>query len=138
MRKVQGELAGHKKDIDRLLDSLSPTNREFVDEKLVGIKRRLRELEARQKELETVAEGPLDLETATAQALAQVERFREALAHGSITEQKEFLRGMIAEIILYPSQDRGIVRYYDLLPASFKCHGGTGDEPEWQPRRLPE
>ena len=44
---------------------------------------------------------------------------------GTIAQQKEFLRGMIADITLYPSQHRGVVRYYDLLPASFKCRGGS-------------
>ncbi len=94
--------------------------------------------------------APLDVETATNQALAQIHRFREVLAHGSIIDQKEFLRGMIAEIVLYPSKNRGVVKYYDLLLASFKCHGGTGAELEkmqswpawerifWSPKRWIE
>ncbi len=32
---------------------------------------------------------------------------------------------MIADITLYPSKNRGVVRYYDLLPASFKYSGGS-------------
>ncbi len=32
---------------------------------------------------------------------------------------------MIADITLYPSKNRGVVRYYDLLPASFKYIGGS-------------
>ena len=51
---------------------------------------------------------------------------REVLEQGSIVQQKEFLKGMIADITLYPSKNRGVVRYYDLLPASFKYSGGTG------------
>ncbi len=33
-------------------------------------------------------------------------------------------------ITLYPGKNREVVRYYDLLPASFKYRGGTGDELE--------
>ncbi len=58
-------------------------------------------------------------------ALAHVARVREVLEQGSIVQQKEFLKGMIADITLYPSKNRGVVRYYDLLPASFKYSGGS-------------
>ncbi len=40
-------------------------------------------------------------------SLVQVERLREVLGQGSIAQQKEFLRGLIAGITLYPSKNRG-------------------------------
>ncbi len=57
-------------------------------------------------------------------------QLREVLEQGSIVQQKEFLKGMIADITLYPSKNRGVVRYYNLLPASFCIRGGTADELE--------
>lgn len=48
------------KRVDRLLDNLTSANRDFVDEKLAALRPRLREMEARQKELERMADGPLD------------------------------------------------------------------------------
>ena len=95
-----------------LLDNLTAANRDFVDEKLIGIRSHMRDLEAQQQELESVADGPLDAEAATTQALAHVARLREVLEQGSIVQQKEFLKGMIADITLYPSKNRGVVRYY--------------------------
>ncbi len=127
LAKIKSELAAQKKDADRLLDNLTAANRDFVDEKLIGIRSHMRDLEAEQQELESVADGPLGVEAATAQALAHVARLREVLEQGSIVQQKEFLKGMIADITLYPSKNRGVVRYYDLLPASFKYSGGTPD-----------
>jgi DNA repair exonuclease SbcCD ATPase subunit len=77
--RINSQLTALKKDADRLLDNLTAANRDFVDEKLIGIRSRIRDLEACQQELESVADGPLDIEAATAQALAQVERLREVL-----------------------------------------------------------
>jgi hypothetical protein len=56
--------------------------------------------------------------------LAQVRRLAEVLAHGTIVEQKELLRGFIAGITITPSKESGIITWYD-LPASFKCSGGN-------------
>ena len=88
LARVRSELAVQKKDVDRLLDNLTAANRDFVDEKLVGIRRRLRELEARQEELETMATGPLDVEGITAQALAHVAKFREVLEQAPSTRKR--------------------------------------------------
>jgi len=56
--------------------------------------------------------------------LDQVQRLDEVLAHGSIVEQKELLRGFIAGITLHPSEDRGVITFFD-LSASFKFRGGS-------------
>lgn len=128
--RVEAELATLKKNADRLLDNLTATNRDFVDEKLVGIRGRMRELEAQREDLTAMNAGQLTVEAVTAQALAQIERFRQALAHGSMVQQKEFLRGLVAGITLYPGENRGVVRFYDLIPASFKFSGGTPEELE--------
>ncbi len=104
---------------------MTAANRDFVDEKLVGIRSRLRELEARREDLTAMNAGRLTVEAVTAQALAQIERFRQALRHGSMAQQKELLRGLVASITLYPGENRGVVRFYDLIPASFKFSGGS-------------
>jgi hypothetical protein len=52
------------------------------------------------------------------------EKFREVLAQDSIHEKKEFLRGLVAGIRLFPSENRGVIMFYDLIPASFKCSAG--------------
>jgi hypothetical protein len=122
---VKSEHAAQKKDADRLLDNLTAANRDFVDEKLMGIRRRLRELEAREQELEMKATGTLDVEALTARVLAHVAKLSEVMEHGSIVEKKEFLRGLVAGITLFPSENRGVITFYDLIPASFKCSTGN-------------
>jgi hypothetical protein len=95
-----------------------------VDEKLGEIRRRLRDLEAKEEELQTRATQTPDVEAAVEAALAQVRRLKEVLAHGSIVEQKELLRGFVGGIALTPSQHRGVITWYD-LPASLIFRGGS-------------
>jgi hypothetical protein len=61
-----------------------------------------------------------------------------------MAQQKEFLRGLVAGIKLYPGEHRGVIEFYDLLslvtgrsdvaassgrrPASFKFSAGTPEE----------
>ena len=123
LARVQDERARLKADTDRLLASLTPVNAEFIDEKLLEIKRRLRELEDRVVTLAQVAERDLDLEAATDAALAYLGRFREVLDHGAFLEQKEFLGAFVAEITLHPYEKRGVLQMRDMIAASFSTAG---------------
>jgi len=76
-----------------------------VDQKLGEIRRRLHDLEANEADLKVRTTQTPDIEAAVAAALAQVPRFRQVLAHGSIVEQKDLLRGFIAGIVITPSKD---------------------------------
>jgi DNA invertase Pin-like site-specific DNA recombinase len=123
------EITRLRKDVDRLLANLTAGNRDFIDTKLGEIRRRLRDLEAKEEELQTRATQIPDLEATVEAALAQVRRLKEVLAHGSIVEQKELLRGFVGGIVLTPSQHRGVITWYD-LPASLIFRGGTRAEAE--------
>ncbi len=50
---------------------------------------------------------------------------REVLEQGTIVEKKEFLRGLVAGITLFLSENRGVITFYDLIPASFKRRAGS-------------
>ena len=51
LAKVRIETESLKKKVDRLLENLTAANREFIDEKLLEIRQRMRELEWREEEL---------------------------------------------------------------------------------------
>ena len=95
-----------------------------MDEKLVAIKQRMRELEGREEELQAHAGTTVNVEAAVTAALAQIQRLHEVLTHGSMVEQKKLVGGFIAGITLYPGEDRGVITFFD-LSASFKFHGGS-------------
>src|SRR6266699_913117 len=65
---------------------------------------------AREEDIQVRAAQTLDVEATVEAAL----------------EQKELLRGFIAGISLNPSQNRGVITWFD-LPASFKFGGGRRD-----------
>jgi DNA invertase Pin-like site-specific DNA recombinase len=121
---VRSQIARHRKDVDRLLDNLTAANRDFVDQKLAEIRRKLRDLEAQEKNLTSRSAQTPNIRAAVEAALAQVRRFREVMAKGTILEQKELLRGFIAGIALKPTKDEGTITWYD-LSASFKYSGGN-------------
>lgn len=123
LARVEAEQARLRADADRLLASLTPVNAEFIDEKLVEIKRRRRELDDRVETLAQAAERNLDLEAATNAALAYLGRFREVLDHGSFLEQKEFLGAFVDGITLHPFKKRGVLRMRDMIAASFSTEG---------------
>ncbi len=64
MKKVKAELSDLKQEADRLLRNLTEANREFIDERLVEIKRRRRELETRLEGLQGTARREIDTEAA--------------------------------------------------------------------------
>lgn len=85
-----------------------------MDEKLDQIRRRLRDLHAQVDDLCARATRTPDIEAAVDVALDQLGSIRQVLAQGSIIEQKALLRGFIAGITLTPSQDRGVITWYQL------------------------
>ena len=112
-----------------------------MDEKLIGIRREASRTGGPASETGDDGVGHVDIEALTAQALAHLAKFREVLAQRSIHEKKEFLRGLVAGITLFPSENRGVITFYDLIPASFKCSAGTLTVAEkmqvwWQEERF--
>ncbi len=113
MKKVKAELSELKKEADRLLRNLTEANREFIDERLVEIKRRRRELEARMEGLQGAAAQEIDTEAAVDAAMAHLGRFREVLEQGTFLERKEFLRAFVIRIDLDPEAKRGTLHIHN-------------------------
>ena len=111
---VRREIATLKRDVDRLLTNLTAANRDFVDEKLGAIRRRLQELKGREEELQAQTGKAVDEKVVVEAALAHVGRFRDILAHGSIVEQKDLIRHFIAGITIAPSMAAGVITWYNL------------------------
>jgi len=122
---LDAEMSRLKADIDRLLDSLTPINKELIDERLVELKKRRRELEARRETQVHQAQQKVDVEAATRAVLAYLTRFREVLGHGTSLEQKEFLSAFVEGISLHPQERRGTLKIRDLVAASFSTTGWT-------------
>jgi DNA invertase Pin-like site-specific DNA recombinase len=123
LARVEKDLGQLKADTDRLLDSLTPTNKEFIDERLVQTKRRRRELESRQETLRRAACRDLDIHAATRDALAYLGRFRDVVASGTFFEQKEFIGSFVESIELDAAEKKGMIRMRDPAAASLAING---------------
>ncbi|HKY34246.1 MAG TPA: hypothetical protein VJV23_17090, partial [Candidatus Polarisedimenticolia bacterium] len=98
-------------------------NSEFVDEKLLEIKARRRDIEILRDGLGQAARRTVNLETATEAALAHLTRFREVMAMGSFAEQKEFLGAFVDGITIDAVEKKGTLRIRDMIAASFCTTG---------------
>jgi hypothetical protein len=130
--KLKGEVATLTSEADRLLDIATPANRDFVDERLGKIRARRQDVEARLADLVQVDCRPVDIEAATADALAYLAKFREVLQEGTLEQRKEFLRGFVAEIGIDPDTARGTITFYELPVSSLMSVPGAGVEPAWE------
>ena len=132
-KDIDDELSRLKADIDRLLDSITPINKDLIDERLVGLKNRRRELEARREMIARNAERKVDLEAATHAALAYLKHFKEVLGHGTFLEQKDLLSALVEGITLNPIEKRGVLKLRDMVAASFCISGWTAMNTEKTP-----
>ena len=121
---------------DELLEMMSPANREFIDRKLVLLKKERQALEGRLAELQAVREEVLDGDEVVREVTAELKQYERALAEGDWVERKAFVRAFVKEILLSPQTGTGVVRIRKFpLPAagggnsSFSVVAGGGFEP---------
>ncbi|GJM45561.1 MAG: hypothetical protein DHS20C21_24030 [Gemmatimonadota bacterium] len=135
--RLRQQMAELEARTDELMDSLTPTNREFVDKKLTAIKHEREDLDRRIGELGAITATEVDQERAVDEAMQAMEEFGEVIREGSIEEQKIFARAFIHEIVVDADEleARVYLRKLPLVSAetsgnsSFKVVAGTGFEP---------
>ena len=96
-----------------------------IDERFAQIKTRRRELGGRHEALGYAAGRDVDLEKATAEALAYLGRFRDVLATGTFYEQKAFVAEFVEKIELDAAEKVGKVYIRDMAAASLKLRTGN-------------
>ena len=80
-KQIRSRLGEIKVKIDTLLDSLTPLNKEFVDEKLTSLKAEKDRLEARLVEIDS-PRPRVNVKAIVDAGIAHLRRFGELLAHG--------------------------------------------------------
>jgi len=133
MKKIRRRLQEISEKADVLLENLTPTNRDFLDEKLAKLKRERRHLEEMLEEQEKVRYEPVDIDALVSESVGSLSRFQQVMEQGRLEEKKEFLRAFVGRIRIYPGKGRGTVEYYKIpdlerLPvgkSSFKLVAGV-------------
>ena len=114
--------------ITNLIDNITDVNREFVDKRIIELKREMIELEKRKQELESAGDKRLETERIIEEAMAMAGDFKQVFDEGSVEEKRLFIRAFLSGIKLDPRTEEGEARFI-LLPGLDKV---------WRPENLPE
>ena len=123
--------------IRRLVDSLSPVNKEFVDQRLLELKRERDELGRHLKDQSDRPKREISLDAIVDDILRDIRRFDGVFDHGTIEEQKDFVNLFVERIEVDPKEGRARVHIRQFpAPASlvtgnvsFDVVAGVGFEP---------
>ena len=108
-RDIKRRLEESENDIDRLLDSLTPTNKEFIDKKLLKLKQERQALEARLGELASRPKSDVTVDSLAEEVIECIQQFDEVFEEGTIQEQKEFVSLFVEKIEVDPKKRRARV-----------------------------
>ena len=113
-----------KQTISNLIENLTSTNREYVDARLIELKRELAVLESKQLELEAVGAKKVEIGQLIDQAIELAGEFKTVYAVGTIEEKRLFLRAFLKRIELDPEKGAGRGMFV-LMPGMEKVNGNT-------------
>jgi hypothetical protein len=110
---------------DALLDTISPANRDFIDQKLVRIAREREQIQNQIAEIEAFAAAEIDAEKATDEILEGMAEFEKVIAEGSPEDRKLFARAFIEEITIHPDEPSAelVIKKVPQLPHVGESHG---------------
>jgi len=120
--QVVGKIQEVKQTITNLIENLTSTNREYVDARLVELKRELAVLESKRHKLEAAGAKKIEIRRLIDQAVELASEFKTAFAEGTIEEKRLFLRAFLKNINLDPMKGTGRAMFI-LLPGSEKVCG---------------
>ncbi len=136
-RALRKKIEDIDKTIDRLLESLTPINKEYVDRKLIGLKREHDQLEQELEALEALPSQIVDIGAVADEIIESMGPFKYIFKEGTLEEQKEFIRLFVQRIGINAEEKRAWV-HIRRFPApeslvagnpSFNLVAGAGFEP---------
>ncbi len=120
--QVEAYILEIKQTISNLIENLTSTNREYVDARLVELKRELAVLESKRLELEAAGAKKIEIGRLIDQAVELAEDFKLVFAEGTIEEKRLFLRAFLKGIELNPIKGAGWAMFI-LLPGMNEITG---------------
>jgi hypothetical protein len=101
-----------------ILDNLTETNRESVDARIRGLKREPRQVDPRLEELKPKEEGQPDIDALAGEILAYLGDFDEAVAEGTVDEQRRFVRAFVHQLVREPGTLQARITLRDVPSAA--------------------
>lgn len=115
--QVEDRVREIKQIISNLINNLTSTNKEYVDARLIELKRELSILESKRLELEAVGAKQIEVERLIDQAIELAAEFKAVFAEGTIEEKRLFLRAFIKGIEIDPVNHKGQTTFV-LMPGT--------------------
>jgi len=100
--QVDARLREIKQIITNLIDNLTAANREYVDARIIELKRETAILEARRLDLEAAGAKRMELDRLVEQAVQLAGEFEQAFAEGTMEEKRLMVRAFVKEILVDP------------------------------------
>jgi len=123
--QVEAHIRAIKQTISNLIENLTSTNKEYVDARLVELKRELAVLETKRLELEAAGAKKIEVGRLIDQAVELVGEFKTTFIERSIEEKRLFLRAFLKRIELDPINQIGKVEFI-LLPGAKEFEKKSG------------
>ncbi len=98
------------RSLDRLLESLTPVNKDLVDKKIIKLTRERAQLESDLETLEAVDRNKLDADALADEIAGTISGFEELFEEGTLEEKKEFIRLFVESIELNAEERRAVLR----------------------------
>jgi DNA invertase Pin-like site-specific DNA recombinase len=117
--QVEWRLAEIAKTINNLIDNMTSVNREFVDKRIIELKREKIEVEGRMVVLKSEGKKRIDAGAIIDEAMAMAADYRRVFDEGTVEEKRFFLRAFLTGIKLDPENAEGEARFV-LLPGMQK------------------
>ena len=96
-----------KRTINNLIENISSVNKEFVDQRMLELKRELIALESKKREIEEAKNKQNEVSRIIEQAREIANDFKETFASGTVEQKKLFLRAFLKGITLDPVKGTG-------------------------------
>jgi len=118
-RRLQSRRDQIERMISSLIENLTPTNREFVDIKLVELKQEMELIAISLRSLIVAEEQRQEVEKQLEQAYRMAAEFRLTFEKATVEEKRILLRSFVKEIMLDPITSKGKATFV-LMPSSIR------------------
>ncbi len=109
-RNCEREIAKIEADIDRLLDNLSATTKEFIERKVATLKEKRDAIVDRRDQIQSLQAAVVNVDTLADEMLPLIREFDPVFAEGTVEEQKEFIVCFVEGIEVDPKERIARVR----------------------------
>lgn len=130
--QVDARLREIKQVVSNLIDNLTSANREYVDARLIELKRETAVLESRRLELEAAGAKRLELDRLIDQTVKLADEFDRAFVEGTMEEKRLLIRAFVKEIEVNPGTGAVNVRVMAIPGTETRLANMTGTQYIWR------